>query len=261
MDYSTFGYLVIAAYVMTALVFWQQIIRKSPLKVSASLIAAPVLLMHLILLAAGLFAGSALDLSLTKLVSLVSLSIATVLTLGHKRFSSILLLPPIFLFNAVALLPDLLTTSQYMTPFANNTGLAIHVGLALIAYAVFIMAALMAIQVWLIDYRLKHHGPLHGLPPLMVVDKQLNLMLHIGFVLLTASIVTGWLFLDNFLAPGQRHKAILTLIAWAIYAWMLWQDSRSGLSSKQMAVLSLLSGAVLTLAYFGSRFIREVLLS
>lgn len=261
MDYSTFGYMVIAAYGLTSVVFWQQIMRKKPSKVSALLIGSPALLLHLALLATGLFAGNSLDLSLTKLVSLVSLTIAAVLTLGHRKFLSILLLPPVYLFNAVALVPDLVTQSHYLTTFANNTGLAIHVGLALVAYAVLIMAALMAIQVWVIDYRLKHHGPLHGLPPLMVVDKQLSWLLQLGFIILTLSIATGWYFLDNFFAQGQRHKAVLTILAWLMYGGMLWQEYRSGLSSRQMAAMSLVAGAVLTLAYFGSRFVREVILA
>lgn len=260
MEYLSFGYVVIALYALTSLCFWQQIIRKSPAKISATLIGTPALVLHALFLITGLFAGSSLDLSLTKLVSLVSLTIAAVLTLGHRRLLSMLLLPPVFLFNAIALVPDLVTDDSYLTSFTNNLGLAIHVGLALVAYAILIMAALMAIQVWIIDYRLKRHGPLHGLPPLMVVDKQLSWLLKLGFLLLTLSLASGWYFLDNFFAQGQRHKALLTILAWFGYGWMLWRDHRTGLSSRQMAVLSMVAAAVLTLAYFGSRFVREVLL-
>lgn len=260
MDYSAFGYLVVGAYAVIAVLLGHQLMNKSSRRLNPTLYAAPVLFIHLIWLFSGLFDGAGLNLSLAKLVSLTSLLITTSLTIGHRRFSAILLLPPVYLFNAVALLPDLLTHHQYLTYFSNNPGLALHVTLALIAYSLFIMAALMAIQVWVIDYRLKHHGSLHNLPPLVVVDKQLSLLLRTGFVVLTISIASGWYFLDHFFAEGQRHKAVFTLLAWGLYGWMIWQDYRSGLSSKRIAILSVMTGIILTLAYFGSRFVREVIL-
>ena len=217
MSYSTWVYPVIGCYAVSAVVFGQQIISRKASQVSPIWIGLPVLLLHTLLLASGWMMAGGLDLSLTKLVSLVSLVIALVLTLGHKQLYSLLLLPPVFLFNACALIPEAMSAQHYLTNFSNHPGLAIHVGLALIAYAILIMAALMAIQVWVIDYRLKQHGTLHGLRPLVVVDKQLNLLLRIGFVFLTLSIVTGWYLLDNFFAQGQRHKAVLTILAWLIY--------------------------------------------
>ncbi len=261
MDYASFGFAVVAIYLLTALLSWKQIVGKFATQISPQLLASPALLAHLALLLSGLFLGVELDLSMTKLISLMSLSIASVLTLGHRRFNSLLLLPPIYLFNAVALIPDLFNSSHYFTNLLQNSGLAVHVGLALIAYCILIMAALMAVQVWVIDYRLKNHGPLQGLPPLIVVDKQLRALLHTGFLFLTASILVGWLFLDDFFASGQRHKALFTIIAWLIYGGILWKDKKSGLSSRQMAILSIVSGAILTLAYFGSRFVKEVLLN
>lgn len=258
---SQLALAVVVLYIAIALVLWQQWVRPGKRALAPILLASPALILHAGLISWQLFAvGGVLDFSLPNVASLVVLLVAAVLTLAHRNLQSLLLLPPVYLLCAVANLPAMTETAHYFTSFTGMTGLAVHVSLAVLSYCCMIIAALMAVQVWLIDHRLKQHGPLHGLPPLMVVDRQLSLLLRIGFVLLSASILTGWYFLDGFFGHGQGHKAVLTIIAWCIYAYVFWVDWRTGMSSKRMAILSIVSASVLTLAYFGSRIVREVLL-
>lgn len=250
-----------AGYVLISAFFWQQWFRPKAKLANPVLLASPVLVLHATLIVSGLAYRNGLDLSITNLISLVTLLIATGLTIGHRTFNSLLLLPPVYLLAAAAQLPELVQTSHYVTHLGQHTGLAVHVSLALAAYCILMVAALMAVQVWVIDYRLKQHASLSGLPPLMVVDRQLEAILKLGFAILTASIMTGSIFLEGFFGQGQGHKAILTIIAWLLYAIMLVQKFRTGVSSRRMAILSIIAAGVLTLAYFGSRFIKEVLLN
>ncbi|MBW8192804.1 cytochrome c biogenesis protein CcsA [Neiella marina] len=252
---------VVVLYVAIALILWQQWVRPGKRQLAPMLLAAPALLLHTGLLSWQLFAvGGLLDFSLPNVASLVLLLVAAILTLAHHSLKSLLLLPPVYLLCAAANIPAMTETAHYFTSITGSTGLAIHISLAVLSYCCMFIAALMAVQVWLIDHRLKQHGPLHGLPPLMVVDRQLSLLLRVGFVLLSTSILSGWYFLESFFGHGQGHKAILTIIAWFIYGHVLWIDWRSGMSSKRMAILSIVSASVLTLAYFGSRLVREVVL-
>ncbi|GGA72456.1 membrane protein [Neiella marina] len=262
MQMSQLALIAILLYLAIAAILWQQWIRPSKKALSPILLAAPALLLHSGLIGWQVFAvGGVLDFSLPNVASLVLLLVAAILTLAHQSLKSLLLLPPVYLLCAVVITPAMTDSGHYFTNFVGMTGLAIHVSLAVLSYCCMFIAALMAVQVWLIDHRLKHHGPLSGLPPLMVVNRQLSLLLRIGFLLLTASIAIGWYFLEGFFGHGQGHKAILTIIAWLIYAFVLWVDWRVGMSAKRMAIFSIVSASVLTLAYFGSRFIKEVLLS
>ena len=58
----------------------------------------------------------------------------------------------------------------------------------------------------------------------------------------------------------QAAKAILTLVAWCIYLVLLWGHYRHGWRGRRLITLSLLGSTLLALAYFGSRFVNEILL-
>ncbi|MBP6791419.1 MAG: cytochrome c biogenesis protein CcsA, partial [Aeromonas sp.] len=49
--------------------------------------------------------------------------------------------------------------------------------------------------------------------------------------------------------------------AWCVYALLLWGHHTRGWRGRKVIMLSLIGSFILTLAYFGSRFVKEVLLS
>ena len=82
----------------------------------------------------------------------------------------------------------------------------------------------------------------------------------LGEVLLTFSLGTGLLFWQEMFTLEQAPKALLTLAAWAIYLCLLWGHYRHGWRGRTLITLSLSGGVLLTLAYFGNRFVNEILL-
>jgi ABC-type uncharacterized transport system permease subunit len=69
------------------------------------------------------------------------------------------------------------------------------------------------------------------------------------------------MFLDNMFAKEQAHKTILSLLAWGLYSVILAGHWLFGWRGKPMIWSTILAGVLLTLAYFGSRFVKEVLLN
>ncbi|MBB3191199.1 cytochrome C assembly family protein [Halomonas cerina] len=146
-----------------------------------------------------------------------------------------------------------------MTP-----GIALHALSSALAFAVLAIAAIQAVLLGIQNQALRHHhirGVVQSLPPLTTMERILFELIWAGMALLTLSIASGFLFLDNMFAQHLAHKTILSLAAWVIFAillishhWLGWRGLR--------AVRWTLGGyAVLLLAYFGSKFVLEVLLS
>jgi ABC-type uncharacterized transport system permease subunit len=86
-------------------------------------------------------------------------------------------------------------------------------------------------------------------------------IIHFGFAAMLGVIVTGFLFMDDMFAQHLAHKTILTLISCSVFGVLLWGRHVNGWRGK-VALRWILSGyAVLLLAYFGSKFVLELLLN
>lgn len=105
-----------------------------------------------------------------------------------------------------------------------------------------------------------HRGstPLVGGVPLLQIERITFRFVEAGFVVLSAAIALGILT-----STGWRwdHKTVLSLVGWAIFALLLVGRHGRGWRGRQ-ATRWLYAGAlVLLLAYVGSRFVLEVILS
>jgi ABC-type uncharacterized transport system permease subunit len=82
-----------------------------------------------------------------------------------------------------------------------------------------------------------------------------------GLVLLTLSLITGFLFLEDMFAQHLAHKTILSLLAWLVFAILLLGRYRSGWRGR-IAIRWTLGGFIsLMLAYFGSKMVLELILN
>src|SRR3546814_18128173 len=89
------------------------------------------------------------------------------------------------------------------------TGVQLHAWCALLAYVTLAVAALLAIMLWLQERALRRrdfHAWLRVLPPLTELEILLFRTITAGFVLLTATLLTGVLFVDDLFAQHLVHK-------------------------------------------------------
>ncbi|ART81143.1 chromosome partitioning protein ParB [Oceanisphaera avium] len=202
------------------------------------------------------------NLSMLNVASLVSLIIAALMTVLVARFKVWLLMPLIYVFAGILLAADMLVPSHYSMYLESRPEVLLHIGLGLLAYSLLAIASLMAILLSFLTHRLKSHKltNLPSLPPLMTLERYLFRLIFIGVVVLTLSISTGLFFLQDMFSPTKAHKAVLTILAWCVYVGLLWGHHHLGWRGKKVIWTSLVGSALLTLAYFGSRFVREVLL-
>ncbi|TEU19451.1 MAG: cytochrome C biogenesis protein [Gammaproteobacteria bacterium] len=142
--------------------------------------------------------------------------------------------------------------------------LASHVFLSITAYA---LLALAVCQSVLLKIQEKHlhareiNGFINKLPSLQTMERLLFQSLRIGFYLLTLSLATGFIFIDDFFAQQLIHKTVLSLVAWVIFATLIFGRKLFGWRGKQAITATQVGFAILVLAYFGSKFVLERLLS
>ena len=141
--------------------------------------------------------------------------------------------------------------------------LLLHAWLALLAYATLALAAVLAIFLWVQERALRRrefHAWLRALPPLTELETLLFRTITVGFVLLTATLLTGVLFVENLLAQHLVHKTVLSLLSWLAFGALLLGRWRRGWRGTTAVRWTLVAMALLVLAFFGSKFVLELVL-
>lgn len=218
---------------------------------------------HAISLATTILASEGQNMSILVVASIVSWLIAAMLTIAIRKFAIITLLPVVYGFCLLAILGMWLVPSSYITHFETHPEVLIHICLALSAYSTLVIAAFYAIQLHIINNRLKSkklnlaNSPM---PPLLTVEKQLFQLVIAGVMLLTISLMTGFFFLEDMLAQGKVHKTILSISAWCLYSFLIWRHHQQGVKIKTAVNITIIGAVLLTLAYFGSRLVTELIM-
>ncbi|MCD9028340.1 cytochrome c biogenesis protein CcsA [Luteimonas sp. BDR2-5] len=141
--------------------------------------------------------------------------------------------------------------------------LQLHAWCALLAYATLAVAALLAMLLWAQERAMRRrefHRWLRALPPLTELESLLFRTISVGFVLLTATLVTGVVFVDDFFAQHLMHKTVLSVLSWLAFGALLLGRWRYGWRGTRAVGWTLAAMALLVLAFFGSKFVLELVL-
>ncbi len=150
----------------------------------------------------------------------------------------------------------------------------VHLLVAMLAYSLFTIAALHAALMTVLERRLhggKHvggpsgeslAGPWASLPPLMTLELLLFRILTLGFVLLTLTLGTGFVFSEELFGKAVRfnHKTVFGILSWFIFAALLVGRYGWGWRGRTALRWTLAGFLTLLLAYVGSMFVLEVIL-
>ena len=207
---------------------------------------------------------SDVNFNLPNVVSLVSLIITLTITAVALKYKVNLLLPVVYGFAGIwQLLMIFVPNIEQIPLHAEKIFLISHITVALIAYCILTIATLYTFQAAYINRKLKSKNltAVAHLPPLMQVEQQFFSILAVGTLSLLISIVLGALFLDNFFSSASAHKSILSICALGLYCVILWGHFKQGWRGTKVITLTVVASSILTLSYFGSRFVKEFLLS
>ena len=138
-----------------------------------------------------------------------------------------------------------------------------HIMVSVIAYSLIMLAAIQACLLAYQDHAIRSHHPgglTRLLPPLYDMETLLFQFLSFGFLCLGASLITGFIFLEDIFAQHLVHKTALSIVAWFILGILLLGRFQFGWRGKTAIRWSLSAFAFLMLAYFGSKLVLEFIL-
>ncbi|MGB5306102.1 MAG: cytochrome c biogenesis protein CcsA [Gammaproteobacteria bacterium] len=262
------GLLVIALYLLACALLMARLLQPSAAGTQqfnyAPIVGAASVLIHIGILYPVILTPAGLNLGFFQAASLIMLLIALLIVLATAFEPVDNLGIAVFPLAAMSIALLLAYPEQHIvTSAAASWQLDTHILLSLLAYSTLGLAALQAVLLAIQDNHLRNRHPggfIRSLPPLQTMEVLLFQMIGIGFALLTLSLVTGVLFLEDIFAQHLVHKTVLSIAAWLVFAVLLWGRWRFGWRGR-VAIRWTIGGFIfLMLAYFGSKFVLELIL-
>lgn len=100
--------------------------------------------------------------------------------------------------------------------------------------------------------------------PLLTLERLTFRFVNSGFVLLTATLLAGWLFSESLYGAGKvwkwDHKTIFSVLSWLAFAVLIVGRAQFGWRGRTAVRVLYVGSGLLLLAYVGSRFVLEVVL-
>jgi len=260
--------LVVGLYAVGSWPIWRSLHSGSELtpanrQLLLGLTSAAVL-MHGLLLYHTVWHPSGLNFSITSAFSAITFVVVML-------YLAATLLQPVATVGALLLpLAAVLVFIAWLWPgrvlnTAGSSLQALHIMIAMLAYSLLCLAAVQSVLLLLLERNLRQRQGLtlvQALPPVQTMERLMFQMIGVGFLLLTATLITGGIFSETLFGKPFRftHHMVLAVIGWAVYAVLLTGRWRFGWRGRTAVHWTLAGFSLLVLAYFGSKFVLEVLL-
>ncbi len=228
----------------------------------ALILAGIAAIAHLLLLRDGLVVENGLNLSFFLALSFTSWLASTLIVLTSLRHPIENLGLVVFPFTALSILLQGIEEQGVVIAF-DSAGLQAHILISAVSYSLLTLAAIQAILLAIQNQHLRNKHPggfIRALPPLETMESMLFRLIAIGYLFLSISLLTAVPYTNNLFEQHLVHKTILSISAWCVFAILLWGRWRFGWRGRKAIRWTLSGFAVLVLAYFGSKLVRELIL-
>ena len=143
-------------------------------------------------------------------------------------------------------------------------GMALHIILSILAYSFISLAFLQACLLFFQDRQIKKHnldGALRFVPPLQTMEQMMFDLVLVGIVLLSGAILTGVIFIDDIMAQHLAHKTVFSFLSLGIFTTLYVGRKLRGWRGSKAIAWCFAGFIALMLAYFGTKFVLEILLN
>lgn len=272
MDILIFTYSAIILYLAcSALLFFRlrQPVDASPVsagqlsKKQVVMIGFAALLLHCLTLYNSMLDPMGINLGFYNAISLVSAFITLLTLIAVWRHPVDILAVVLLPVTALALLIGSFSNSSHLLAPDSSNALIFHILTSIIAYSILALASVQAILLSIQSKFLHAHHPggvIRLMPPLRNMEVLLFEVILVGFIALTVSLGSGMLFLENMFAQQVAHKTVLSILAWFVFLILLIGHWKLGWRGRTAIRWTLSGFASLMLAYFGSKFVLEIIL-
>jgi ABC-type uncharacterized transport system permease subunit len=228
-------------------------------------LATGAAILHGALLYSSLWINGGLNLALTSAGSLLACVVVVLFILVSlsKPIENLgfLILP----VAGIAVLLAWLWPGEHMVVPGITSFLLTHLVIAFLAYSLLSLAVVQALLLAWQEHRLRHKHPgrlMRAMPPIQTMEGLLFQMITVGFLLLTLTLITGTLFSEQLFGKPLvlSHHIVLSMVAWIAFGVLLLGRWRFGWRGRNAVLWTLGGFFLLLLAYFGSKFVVEILL-
>ena len=147
---------------------------------------------------------------------------------------------------------------------AASPWLPLHWALGIASYGLFAAAVVHAWLMTRAEREIRQAAQPHAGVPLLTLERLTFRFVGAGFVLLTATLVAGFLFSETLYGRGRAwtwdHKTVFSVLSWFAFALLLLGRSRFGWRGRKAVRFLYIGALLLLLSYVGSRFVLEVVL-
>ena len=233
-------------------------LEKSPLYAAIAAVA-----FHAIYLYFSIFSSQGIDIGFFSALTFTAWLMATLLVLASFTLPVSCLGLLVYPFALITLILRTVSGQEHLLTDLIDTGLQLHILFSLLAYSLLSIAVAQALLLYLQDKYLHNKHPsgfINNLPSLEAMETILFRLIALGVIALSISLLSGFIYLDDMFAQHLVHKTILSIIAWSVFVILLWGHYMFGWRGKIAIRWSMTGFTLLMLAYFGSKFVIELVL-
>ena len=233
------------------------------------IVLAAGLVMHAVALGWAVFAGGegGINIGFSHAISLIVwLTLISYILVGNDwrltRLAILYLAPMAALASSMVVW---LPSHVWISYEGAQAAFALHIVVAILAYALYTVAALHAVLLLFLQKQLlagNIAAEHRDLPPLMRTERLMFQLLWIAFALLTATMLSGVFFSELlFSKPFQvNHKTVFSVMSWFVLGGLLAGRFIAGWRGRLAVRWTLIGFVMLLLSYVGSKFVLEVIL-
>jgi ABC-type uncharacterized transport system permease subunit len=209
------------------------------------------------------FAGSEARFGFAPALSVTAWLVAAVYAVESQLFPQLQTRWALGLLAAAAVLLAAMFPGSAMSATA-SVWLPVHLAFGVACYGLFGIAVVHAWFMTRAENRIRHAEDPHSGLPLLTLERLTYRFVAAGFVLLSATLVVGYLFGDVVYGHAHPwhwdHKTVFSVLSWITFAVLLIGRSAIGWRGKKAVGVLYMGAVFLLLAYVGSRFVLEVIL-
>lgn len=221
------------------------------------------LCLHGLALYSSMISQTGIDLGFYNAISLVSAVIVLLVLIAVWRYPVDILAVVLLPLAAISMLIDSFNNTHHLLAPGSSNALIFHILSSIVAYSILTLAALQAVLLSIQNRFLHSHQPggfIKLMPPLRDMEVLLFEIIVVGFTVLTIALGSGLIFLENMFEQQLAHKTVLSIIAWFVFLTLLIGRWKLGWRGRTAIRWTLAGFVSLMLAYFGSKFVLEIIL-
>lgn len=258
------GLAAAAFYLIGAFAQINALARKAPVPRRRLLwLTTPGVLLHAVTADLVILQPTGVNIGILSVASLIGFTLVLFVYIGSLWQPLENLFVMVLPFGAVTVAASITSNGPIIPKAEFGDGLLAHILISILAYTVLAMAAGQSIILAFQERSLRQKsaiGFVRLLPPLQTMETLLFQLLWVGLITLTLSVGSGFVFLKDMFAQSVVSHTILASASWVVFVVLLAGRYAFGWRSTVATRATLVGFTLLLFAYFGSKFVLEILL-